>query len=450
MRRPSTLASLAAVAAAATLVLAACGGDSDDGGGDGGDGGATDAGAAPSSQISTNKQLYFVDGNTADYSKSFDPGTLNGVRATYPGAELGDSFRKRLLTVDKTLDSYTYGPESYDATVVTALAAIAAKSDDSKAIAEQMIPVSGPPGTKCGEFKECAGLVSKGKDIDYDGVSGPIDFNPTGSPSAATIGIFQYGKDNTFKNIDYVTGKVTSSAKPTSGQQIEGSPGKGDGQFVVGTLLPQTGDLAFLEPPETAGVKLAIQDINKAGGVNGSDATITAADSGDGTPNIAPQEANKLLSADADVIVGAASSDVSLAVLDQITNAGVLQISPANTSTAFDTYDDKGLYFRTAPSDVLQGRVLAEQIAKDGYTNVAIMARQEAYGEALAENVEKYFTQSGGQVVAKVLYSPESPNYSAEVNEIAASDPDAIALIAFDETKKIIPEMINAGIGPNK
>src|SRR5690606_23173791 len=116
--------------------------------------------------------------------------------------------------------------------------------------------------------------------------------------------------------------------------------------------------------------------------------------------------------------------DVSLSVIDQITGAGVLQISPANTSTAFDTFDDNGLYFRTAPSDVLQGRVLAEQIAADGYTNVGIIARQEAYGEALANNLEKYFTESGGEVVAKVFYDPEAPNFSADVDELAAADPD--------------------------
>ncbi|UYM05310.1 DUF1871 family protein [Solicola gregarius] len=448
MRRPSTAVRLAAVAAATALVLAACGGDDDDGGSDDSSG-SDDSGAAAAGQTTSNKQVYFVDGNTADYSKDFDPGTLKGVKATYPGAELGDDFRKRLLSIDSKLDSFTYGPESYDATVVTALSAIAADTDDPKAIAKEMQGVSAPPGTKCTEFKECADLLSGGKDVDYEGVSSPINFNDTGSPSAATIGIFEYGEDNTFHNIDYVTGEVTENPAPSAGQQIEGT-GKSDGQFKVGTLLPQTGDLAFLEPPETAGVKLAIEDINKAGGVLGKDATITEADSGDGTPNIAPEQANKLLSANVDVIVGAASSDVSLAVLKQITNAGVLQISPANTSTAFDTKDDKGLYFRTAPSDVLQGRVMADQLGKDGFTNVAIMARQEAYGEALAENVEKYFTEQGGEVVANVLYSPESPNFSAEVDEIASADPDAIVLISFDEAKKIIPEMETAGIGPNK
>ena len=85
---------------------------------------------------------------------------------------------------------------------------------------------------------------------------------------------------------------------------------KGDGVLTVGTLLPSTGDLAFLGPPEFAGVDLAVKDINEAGGVLGKPVVQSKADSGDGTPKIAPGSVDKLLAAKSDVIVGAASSSV--------------------------------------------------------------------------------------------------------------------------------------------
>ncbi|MEJ7773255.1 MAG: ABC transporter substrate-binding protein [Nocardioidaceae bacterium] len=217
----------------------------------------------------------------------------------------------------------------------------------------------------------------------------------------------------------------------------------------MGSLLPTTGDLAFLGPPEFAGVNTAIEDINAAGGVNGEPATHVETDSGDGTPNIAPQSVDKLLSKDADVIVGAASSSVSLSVIDKIINAGVVHFSPANTSTAFDTYDDKDLYFRTAPSDVLQGAVMANMVVDDGKKNVAILARQDSYGEALADQVEKGIKGGGSTVATKTLYSADASNYTAEVNEVAATNPDAIVLIAFNETTKIIPALIAKGVGPD-
>ena len=237
------------------------------------------------------------------------------------------------------------------------------------------------------------------------------------------------------------TGTSSSSAPPK---------GTGDGTLVVGSLLPTTGDLAFLGPPEFAGVNTAIEDINAAGGVNGEPVTHIETDSGDGTPNIAPQSVDKLLSKDADVIVGAASSSVSLSVIDKIINAGVVHFSPANTSTAFDTYDDKDLYFRTAPSDVLQGAVMANMVVDDGKKNVAILARQDSYGEALADQVEKGIKGGGSTVATKTLYSADASNYTAEVNEVAATNPDAIVLIAFSETTKIIPALIAKGIGPDE
>lgn len=227
---------------------------------------------------------------------------------------------------------------------------------------------------------------------------------------------------------------------------------KADGTLTIGTLLPQTGDLAFLGPPEFAGVQAAINDINANGGVNGKPVTQVKADSGDGTPDIAGQGVDKLMAAHADVVVGAAASGVSLSVIQKITDAGLVQFSPANTSPALDDpkVDPHNLYFRTAPSDVLQGAVLANTILGDGHKRVAILARQDSYGQLLADQTAKGITAGGGQVVTKVLYSADAQNFTAEVNKVAATKPDAIALIAFNETTKIIPTMIAKGIGPKK
>jgi len=231
-------------------------------------------------------------------------------------------------------------------------------------------------------------------------------------------------------------------------EESEPSAPEGDGTLTLGSLLPSTGDLAFLGPPEFAGVDLAIEDMNAAGGVLGEDVVDVDADSGDGTPDIAGAEVDKLFNADSDAIIGAAASGVSVSVIDKITGAGVVHFSPANTAAGFDTYDDNGLYFRTAPSDRLQGQVLANLAVEDGFSNVAIMARQDFYGEGLAEQVETTLKEKGATVADFVLYAADAQNYTAEVNQIAAAKPDAVVLIAFEETTKIIPQLIAKGIGP--
>lgn len=241
----------------------------------------------------------------------------------------------------------------------------------------------------------------------------------------------------------------TTGTKSTKSNTSAPSGAKGDGVLKIGTLLPQTGSLAFLGPPEFAGVDLAIKDINDAGGVNGKPVEVVHSDSGDTSTDTASQSVDRLLSNKVDAIIGAASSSVSLSVIDKITGNGVLQISPANTSDELTNYDDKGLYFRTAPPDVLQGRVLGDLIAGDGNSTVGILALQDSYGTGLAANLKKSFEASGGQVVEQVVYDPKAASFATEVGKIKAADPEAIAVIAFDETKKIIPELVKQGIGPN-
>jgi branched-chain amino acid transport system substrate-binding protein len=219
-----------------------------------------------------------------------------------------------------------------------------------------------------------------------------------------------------------------------------------DGVLKIGTLLPQTGSLAFLGPPEFAGVDLAAKEINDAGGVLGKPVVVSDTDSGDTKTDIATQSVNKLLTEKVDVIVGAASSSVSLSVIGKITGAGVVQISPANTSDAFTTYNDRGLYFRTAPPDVLQGRVLGDLVVQDGNAKVGMLVLQDSYGTGLAKNARAAIEAGGGQIVAEAVYDPATPDFSAEVGKIKTANPDAIVLIGFDETKKIVPKLVEAGL----
>lgn len=225
---------------------------------------------------------------------------------------------------------------------------------------------------------------------------------------------------------------------------------KGDGVVTIGSLLPDTGSLAFLGPPMLAGVDLAIEDINKAGGVLGKDVAHEHADSGDTESNIAGTGTDGLLAKKADVVLGAASSSVSLSVIDKIVGQGVVMFSPANTSDTFTTYDDKGLYFRTAPPDTLQGRVHGDLIVDDGNASVCILALQDAYGTGLADNVEKAVTEGGGEVVEKIIYDPKAAEYSAEVAKVKAANCDAISLITFEEGTKIFAELVKQGLPASK
>lgn len=224
-----------------------------------------------------------------------------------------------------------------------------------------------------------------------------------------------------------------ATPEPTAAGPID------DYTLKIGTALPQTGNLAFLGPPEEAGVQYAVQQVNDAAADTGLTVDLTLGDSGNTDNKAYETEIPRLLGEGVSAIIGAASSGTSLQFIDQVVDAGVIQFSPANTSDAFTTYDDKGLYFRTAPSDTLQGEVLGNLIAEDGNQTLGLIVLNDSYGTGLAKYVTDAFEAAGGEVVAAPTYNTGDTNFTAQISEVLAADPDAIALITFDEVSTILP-----------
>ena len=237
-------------------------------------------------------------------------------------------------------------------------------------------------------------------------------------------------------------------AAASSDGAAAGAAGERDLTLKVGTVLPQTGNLAFLGPPEEAGVMLAAQDINDADA--GIKVEVTYGDSGDTDNKAYATTVPQLLNAGVSVIVGAASSGVSKLFLDEVTAAGVLMISPANTSPDFTDWNDQGLYWRTAPSDLLQGEVLGNLVASDGRETVGILYINDAYGTGLEAAFKEAYEAAGGKVVASESYNVGDTTFDAQLSSLTAAAPDAMVLITFDEIKTILPALGQAKVDTSK
>ena len=187
----------------------------------------------------------------------------------------------------------------------------------------------------------------------------------------------------------------------------------------LGSLLPQTGSLAFLGPPMESGVGLAVQEVNEAAA--GVTIDLTAEDEGDTDTKAYETSITKLQGAGVSAIVGAAASGVSKLILDGNVSAGILQISASNTSPDFTTWDDSGLYFRTAPSDLLQGEVLGNLIAEDGAKSLGIIYQNDAYGTGLNDAITTTFEGTGGEVVESVSFNVGDAQFDAQVESIKAA-----------------------------
>lgn len=220
----------------------------------------------------------------------------------------------------------------------------------------------------------------------------------------------------------------------------------------IGTVLPQTGDLAVLGPPMVEAVNMATLDINDAGGVNGEDLDLVIGDSGT-NEQVAAETADRLISSDqVDGIIGPASSRITLSVIDKITSAGIPMCSPSNTGSALTTYETAkpGFYFRTAPPDNLQGPALADVILGDGRSSVAVVALNDEYGQGFAQFLKASLIEGGANIAVDVAYDPNGTDFSADVQQVVDAAPDSVVLISFPDTgNRIITGLIENGLNPD-
>jgi len=123
-----------------------------------------------------------VDTRLVDEARGGEAGALEGMRGTTPLPEsVPDEFRSRVEEVDPEVDDINYAAESYDAVITITLAAQIADSDGVE-LASEINGVT-KDGEKCTSYTDCLELVEAGTDIDYDGVSGPMEFAGNGEPT---------------------------------------------------------------------------------------------------------------------------------------------------------------------------------------------------------------------------------------------------------------------------
>ena len=245
---------------------------------------------------------------------------------------------------------------------------------------------------------------------------------------AAACGGSDGGSDDAVVEVETTEAPATTEAPTTTA-----APAPASDPLILASLMPLSGDLASLGPGIALGAALAVEQINAAGGINGQPVQLIEGDSGcDGA--VALTSLNDVIAQGAQGVMGAACSGTSLAILDTAIAAEVVMVSPSNTSPQFTKIDKKGFYARTAPSDLLQGDVLASLLVEDGVQTVSIISRADSYGRGLAEATAAAFEAAGGTVKTIVYHATDASEFTSEVTAVGKGDADAIVGILFPET----------------
>jgi branched-chain amino acid transport system substrate-binding protein len=221
-----------------------------------------------------------------------------------------------------------------------------------------------------------------------------------------------------------VAGALTlASAIPAAAQDIR-----------IGGVFSYTGGLGALGPRIRDGARLAIDEVNRAGGVlNGQRLALVDADD-QTNPQVAVDVATRLVQVEkVSALIGAMASGSTIPVANSVTIPnGVVQISPSSTAPAISALKDNDFVFRTAVPDGLQGQVIAREARARGVERIAIMAINSAYGNGLMNAVRENFTRLGGTVTSATNFEGDRPSYRAELATAAgAGNPQALVVVGY-------------------
>ncbi|MCB1418960.1 MAG: ABC transporter substrate-binding protein [Notoacmeibacter sp.] len=202
----------------------------------------------------------------------------------------------------------------------------------------------------------------------------------------------------------------------------------------LGVILGFTGPLESITPMMASGAELAMKEVSDSGKLlDGSKVTAVRGDSTCIDAAAATAAAERLITTDkVNGIMGADCSGVTGAILTNVAVPnGVVMVSPSATSPGLTTADDKGLFFRTAPSDARQGEIISKVLADRGIKSVAISYTNNDYGKGLADSIKAAVEASGAKVTIVAAHEDGKADYSAEVGALASAGGDALIVAGY-------------------
>jgi ABC-type branched-subunit amino acid transport system substrate-binding protein len=418
--------------------------------------GCSSAGGNPASAAPRGVRLYGVDGNMSNsMSAAFKtPGALSGMMGTAPLTPLSDDFKARLRSVDSSIGgrSLTYAAESYDAVVIAGLAVQLARTTDPLTVAKYINGVTAlePGGIECGTIRACLNAIAAGKDIAYRGVAVHGPFTDAGEPSVTSYGTLHFGTNNKIdedKTEFVAAGDDSTATKQPSPSPAPTTTRPSGGALRLGILIGKTGSLGEYNVPLFAAARLAIRELNEAGGVLGR--SVVGEEADDGTdPAKASAELDRLIQMGIGIIIGPSTSGQSKVLIPKIVASGRILISPSATNAALSTADDHGLFFRTCPSDAFQSEALADVVMRGGARRVYVLAHNDAYGTGLRDGLTEALVKSGIKKVdiGSMTWRDGQKDFTEIVQGVKTFSPDSVVIIGYEDSADVIKALTSAGV----
>ena len=221
------------------------------------------------------------------------------------------------------------------------------------------------------------------------------------------------------------------------------------GNIKIGIVLGFTGPIESLTPAMADAAELAFKEASESGILlDGKKIKMIKEDTTCTNPDLALVASEKVISEGVSAIIGAVCPEITKTVLlnSAIPN-NITMISPAETSSLLNNINDKGLFFRTTPSDTRGGEILADITKDRNIKRVAITYVDNNYNKNLANIYKKTVEKYKIEVTIMLPYKDDKEDYSSEIASLVAAGGDAVAVIGNLEKggKKIIKTSIDSG-----
>lgn len=225
-----------------------------------------------------------------------------------------------------------------------------------------------------------------------------------------------------------------------------------DCTVTIGAVLPTSVDWGR---PIAETAQWVVDQVNEAGGVHDCKVEMVLRDT-QVDPKVGVDAAKALVDLEGvQVLLGAVSSGVSMPILTSVTiPAGVMQMSCCSSSTAFTQLAEEGktngLWFRTFATTGVQAAVGAKVARDQGFKKIAILYKNDDWGQDIAKLVKADFEALGIEVTDSIAINDGQPSYRAEAAKAVAGSPDALYLALYpNEGTAAVREWLSLGGVPN-
>jgi ABC-type branched-subunit amino acid transport system substrate-binding protein len=379
------------------------------------------------SQASVNK--YFLTSLSMD-SSSFDGlhfagDTVWGTELTAPSADAAAFNTAYLNAYGHPASEVPGTAAAYDAVYVVALAAMAANSADPAVIRDNLTFVANSPGdiAKYGKsaFTAAAGLLGQGRDVNYVGASGQVDLDANGEIAKTSVETWRV-LNGTIAPIE--TRDIDLAAE--AGATIP--PGNPPARAASPSATLAIGMIVSADDAGTAfsnAAKLAIVEINAAGGVWGHDVALQVGTIG-GAGQAATAAGKLITDSKVAAIIGLQTADAVNEALAPAASANVALLTLSEDPALTGFADTNNVLFRLVPSQALQMPVLAN-LFLESYTtstgspaasaappgSVCVVYQAGAGDEQMAIAFANAMTFKKATVRASIPFDPASADYKS-------------------------------------